>query len=138
MAPGLTSATVPFGAVRALWAHLEARGVPTVAAHTHGHHHPHLSCAVLPEWELEPVRAALASSPDGGSFPVTVQGTTVCPRGRAALAVAVPVEIMGRQQAVTECLRTTGAQLHRYYLPGAWTKSMARLPGAARGHRITT
>jgi 2'-5' RNA ligase len=91
-----------------------------LATHTHGHHHPHLSYAVLREWELEAVRTALASLPDGGPFPVTVQGATVFPRGRSALAVAVPAEIMRRQQAVAECVRAAGAELHRHYLPGAW------------------
>lgn len=118
-------------AVRGLWARLEARGVPTLATHTHGRHHPHMSYAVLREWELEPVRAALASLPDGGPFPVTVQGTTVFPRGRSALAVAVPAEVMLRQQAVTECVRATGAQLHRHYLPGAWIPHISVATGAS-------
>ena len=46
-------------AVRALWSRLEGHGVPTLATHTHGRHHPHLSYAVLRDGDPDSVRAAL-------------------------------------------------------------------------------
>ena len=90
--------------IRGLWARLEDAGIGSLASHTHGHHHPHLSYAVLREWELDRVRDALGRLPDGGSFPANVQGTVVFPRGRVALAVAVPAEVALRQDLVTSAL----------------------------------
>jgi len=58
--------------IRGLWARLEDAGVGSLASHTHGHHHPHLSLAVLREWELDCVRDTLGRLPDGGGFPVTL------------------------------------------------------------------
>ena len=71
--------------IRGLWARLEDAGIGSLATHTHGHHHPHLSFAVLREWELDCVRDTLGRLPDGGGFPANVQGTFVFPRGRVAL-----------------------------------------------------
>ena len=76
--------------IRSLWARLEDAGIGSLASHTHGHHHPHLSYAVLLEWDLDRVRDTLGRLPDGGVFPANVQGSVVFPRGRVALAVAVP------------------------------------------------
>jgi hypothetical protein len=52
--------------LRALWEQLEQRGVHTLASHTHGRHQPHLSYAVLREWDLERVRAAVDALPTAG------------------------------------------------------------------------
>ena len=93
--------------IRGLWARLEAAGIGSPASHTHGHHHPHLSYAVLREWELDRVRDTLGRLPDGGRFPANVQGTVVFPRGRVALAVAVPAEVALRQDRVTSALMAT-------------------------------
>ena len=117
--------------IRDLWARLEERGVPTLATHTHGRHHPHLSYVVLREWQLEHVRTALDALPGGDPFPVNVQGTVVFPRGRAALAVAVPADIARRQQHVTTAVEATGAELHRHYLPGSWIPHVSIATGAA-------
>lgn len=106
--------------IRSLWSRLEAAGVPTLATHTHGRHHPHLSYAVLLEWDLDRVREAMASVPEGGAFAAHVQGAVVFPRGRVALAVAVPVDVVRRQQLVASSVRASGAQLHRHYCPGSW------------------
>ena len=74
-------------AVRALWSRLEAHGVPSLATHTHGRHHPHLSYAVLLRWDLQAVQDALALLPDGGPFPVTFQGMVAFPGARLPRAV---------------------------------------------------
>lgn len=119
--------------VRGLWARLEAAGLHTPATHTHGRHHPHLSYAVLREWDLDAVREALGSLPDGGAFAVNVQGTLAFPRGRAALAVAVPAQVALRQEVVVATLLATGAQLHKHYRPGMWMPHVSvatRAPGA--------
>ena len=106
--------------VRALWGRLEDAGIASLASHTHGQHHPHLSYAVLREWELDQARDALGRVPGGRSFTLNVQGAVVFPRGRVALAVGVPADVAARQQQVAEALQAAGAQLHKHYRPGSW------------------
>lgn len=106
--------------VRNLWARLEEAGIRTLSSHTHGRHRPHLSYAVLLSWDLDRVFEALASLPDGGQFELSFQGAQVFPRGRVALAPAVPAEVALRQAAVADALVSTGAVLHRHYEPGHW------------------
>ena len=118
--------------IRGLWARLEDAGIGSLATHTHGHHHPHLSYAVLREWELDRVRDALGRLPDGGGFPVNVQGTVVFPRGRVAFAAAVPAQVPLRQERLTSALVATGAQLHKHYRPASWIPHVTvatRTPG---------
>ena len=118
--------------IRGLWARLENAGIGSLASHTHGHHHPHLSYAVLLEWEFDRVRDTLDRLPDGGGFPANVQGTVVFPRG-GALAVAIPAEVALRQDRVTSALLATGAQLHKHYRPTSWIPHVSvatRAPGA--------
>lgn len=106
--------------VRGLWSRLEEAGVRTLQEHTHRGHHPHLSYAVLLDWRIEDVRAALSELPDGGPFALTCQGAVVFPRGRVALAPAVPASVIARQEAVARALVATGAELHKHYRPGHW------------------
>lgn len=106
--------------VRELWARLEAKGVRTLESHTHGGHLPHLSYAVALEWDLDAVRSALDELPDKGGFEVSFQGTVAFPRGRAALAPAVPADVAARQEVVAATVAATGAMLHRHYAAGHW------------------
>jgi hypothetical protein len=117
--------------VRELWARLEANGIRTLLSHTHGHHHPHLSYAVLLEWEVEAVRAAVAELPDVGPVDVAVQGTVLFPRGRAAMACSVTSDVTSRQERVAQALIATGAMLHRHYEPGHWTPHVSVSTGVA-------
>ena len=106
--------------VRNLWARLESEGIRTLSSHTHGRHRPHLSYAVLLSWDLDRVVDALAALPEGGPFELSFQGAQVFPRGRVALAPAVPAGVAVRQEAVASALTPTGAVLHRHYQPGHW------------------
>jgi hypothetical protein len=106
--------------VRELWGRLEREGIRTLASHTHRQHHPHLSYAVLRAWDLEPVEAALAALPDGGPVSLGCYGTILFPRGRVSLAAAVTADLAVRQERVAAALASTGADLHRHYLPGRW------------------
>jgi 2'-5' RNA ligase len=119
--------------IRGLWARLEDAGIGSLASHTHGHHHPHLSLAVLREWDLDCVSDTLGRLPDGGPFPANVQGTVIFPRGRVGLAVAVPAEVALRQERATSALMASGAQLHKHYRPASWIPHVTvatRAPGA--------
>jgi 2'-5' RNA ligase len=106
--------------IRELWARLEERGIRTLESHTHGRHLPHLSYAVLLEWDVGLVHSAMEDLPDKGGFEVSFQGTVAFPRGRAALAPAVPADVAARQEAVAAAVVEAGAVLHRHYGPGRW------------------
>lgn len=106
--------------LRELWARLESEGVGTLASHTHGQHHPHLSYAVLRTWELEEVRETLADLPGGERFTAACHGSLIFPRGRVALAPSIPAEVAQRQERVVRRLQDAGADLHRHYFPGQW------------------
>ncbi|MEW1952321.1 2'-5' RNA ligase family protein [Terrabacter sp. NPDC080008] len=115
--------------VRSLWQRLEADGIPTLLTHTHGHHVAHLSYAVLLTWEECAVRDAVAGLGDGGPVEVSVQGTVVFPRGRAALAGSATVDLTTRQARAVGALRATGATIHRHYEPGHWTPHVSATTG---------
>jgi len=117
--------------VRELWARLEANGIPTLLSHTHGRHHPHLSYAVLLEWDEAEIRAAAYGLPDEGPVDVGVQGTVMFPRGRAAMACSVTSDVVARQERVTSALLASGALLHRHYAPGHWTPHVSVSTGVA-------
>src|SRR5699024_9592750 len=106
--------------IRRLWQRLEELGVGTLASHTHQQHHPHLSYAVLRDWDLAAVRTAVQCLPDRGPLTLSCQGTVVFPRGRVALAPAVSGELASRQEQVVAALQRTGADLHKHYRSGHW------------------
>lgn len=106
--------------IRELWARLEGKGIRTLESHTHGRHLPHLSYAVLLEWDLGLVKSTMEDLPDKGGFEVSFQGTVAFPRGRAALAPAVPADVAARQEVVAVAVREAGGLLHRHYAPGRW------------------
>lgn len=115
--------------IRGLWARLESRGVPTPLTHTHGRHHPHLSLAVARTWDLDAVLASVAALPPALPVRLACQGIVAFPRGRAALAVAVSVDLARRQEAAVAAVMATGADLHHYYLPGRWVPHVSIATG---------
>ena len=116
--------------VRELWGRLERDGVRTLQSHTHGHHHPHLSYAVLLEWERDRVLEALSALPDAGPFPLEFHGTVVFPRGRAALVPSVTAAVAARQDRVARAVSVAGGMLHRHYEPGSWVPHVSVATGA--------
>ncbi|HET8594292.1 MAG TPA: 2'-5' RNA ligase family protein [Intrasporangium sp.] len=116
--------------MRELWARLEDSGIRTLQSHTHGRHLPHLSYAVLLEWQLDTVREALAVLPPADSFELSFHGTVAFPRGRAALVPAVSVDLVRRQEAVARAVAGTGGKLHRHYEPGSWVPHVSLATGA--------
>lgn len=117
-------------ALRALWDRLEERGVPTLRTHTHGRHRPHLSYAVLLDWDLDAVHGAVAALPDGGPFELTFDALGAFRRGRLSLVPAGPADLISRQQAVVAAVRTTGAVVHHHYEVGRWLPHCAVAPRA--------
>jgi 2'-5' RNA ligase len=107
-------------AVRNLWRRLEQQGVPTLQSHTHGRHQPHLSYVVLPEWELDPVRAAVEQLDDHQPFELSFDAVASFRRGRVSLVPSVPADLIARQHAVVAATRATGALVHKYYEINRW------------------
>lgn len=126
--------------VRGLWARLEEMGVGSLISHTHGRHRPHLSYAVLRQWELDAVRAAVEPLAGAGPVEASCQGALLFPRGRVALAPAVTAEVVARQERVVAALEAVGADLHHHYLPGRWVPhvSVATRSTAAQLSSVVT
>jgi 2'-5' RNA ligase len=112
--------------LRGLWDRLEDLGVPTLKSHTHGRHVPHLSLAVLREWDHEKVLKAV--QPLMGSSRLYFDAVGTFRRGRAWLVPAVGVELMQRQRQVVSAVTETGAELHRHYEPGRWVPHCTLAP----------
>jgi hypothetical protein len=105
-------------AVRALWEHLDRVGVPSLQSHTHGRHVPHVSYAVLRNWDLHEVSTALLGI--GGLHPVELSfdGVGLFRRGRAWLLAGGSADLHAGQERVVEVITATGAELHQHYRPG--------------------
>lgn len=115
-------------AVRRLWDRMEEAGVPSLATHTHGHHVPHLTYAVLRAWDLEAVVAALRALPERPPLRLHLDALGIFRRSRCWLAPALSVDLAPRQQAVVEAVTATDADLHWHYRPGAWVPHVTLAP----------
>jgi hypothetical protein len=93
--------------VRELWSRLETAGVHTLATRTHGHHHPHLSYAVLRSWDLSRVEATLAGLPDAGPLMPSAKSMMIDHTASAVTAICNVV----RQSAVTRTLASAAGSV---------------------------
>ena len=118
-------------AVRALWDRLERAGVPSLRSHTHGHHMPHVSYAVLRTWDLAAVSAAVAGLGPITPVELTFDGVGLFRRGRAWLLAGAAAEFVTRQERVVEAVIGTGAELHKHYRPGRWLPHCSVAPRAS-------
>jgi hypothetical protein len=124
-------------AVRALWDRVEEQGVGSLRSHTHGRHVPHVSYAVLRQWDQAAVTDALAAVGGGEPVEVSFDGVGLFRRGRTWLLAGVSADFVARQQQVVEAVTATGAELHKHYRPGIWLPhcslapraTLAQLPG---------
>lgn len=115
-------------AIRRLWQRLEDEGVPTLLSHTHGHHVPHLSYAVLRSYDLGKVSDALDLLPDEGPMTLHFDAIGMFRRSRTWLVPSVTSDIARRQERVVEAVESTGADLHRHYQPGVWVPHCTLAP----------
>ncbi len=114
--------------LRNLWDRLEDLGVPTLRSHTHGRHVPHVSFAVLRDWQHDEVMKAVDALPDGGPVSLYFDALGTFRRGRAWLVPAVSADVLERQQRTVAAVTTTGADLHRHYEPGRWVPHCTLAP----------
>lgn len=119
-------------ALRQLWHRLEAAGVATLLSHTHGHHVPHLSYAVLRTYDVGAVAAAMGALPDGGPVRLHFDGLGLFRRGRAWLIPGIGADVHARQERVVAAALGTGADLHRHYRPGYWVPHCTVAPRVRR------
>ncbi|ORW05817.1 2'-5' RNA ligase family protein [Mycobacterium kyorinense] len=117
-------------AIRGLWDRIEDRGVPSLRSHTHGRHVPHVSYAVLRNWDQSAVTAALADLRDGGPVELSFDGVGLFRRGRTWLVAGVSADFVARQARVVEAVTATGAELHKHYVPGIWLPHCSLAPRA--------
>lgn len=115
--------------IRGLWRRLEDNGIPTPLTHTHGRHWPHLSLAVVRDWEFDAVQERLAQLPEAPPPQLMLPGTLAFTGGRAAIAVAVTADIALRQQQVVDAVAAAGADLHHHYLSGRWLPHISMTTG---------
>jgi 2'-5' RNA ligase len=113
-------------AVRRLWDRVEAAGVPSMASHTHGHHLPHLSYAVLRQGDPEHVCRVVAALPEGSPVTLRFDAMGTFRRGRVWLAPAVTSDVLRRQEQVASVL--ADFDLHRSYVPGSWVPHCTLAP----------
>ncbi|TDO52682.1 2'-5' RNA ligase [Kribbella sp. VKM Ac-2527] len=106
--------------LRNLWDRLEELGVPSLRSHTHGRHVPHVSFAVLREWQRDEVAKAVEGLPVGEPVRLYFDALGTFRRGRAWLVPAVSADVLRRQEQVVSAVVETGADLHRHYQPGVW------------------
>jgi hypothetical protein len=96
-------------AVRALWDRVEEQGVVSLRSHTHGRHVPHVSYAVLRQWDQAAVADALAAIGGGEPVELSFEGVGLFRRGRTWLVAGVSADFVARQQRVVEAITATGA-----------------------------
>jgi 2'-5' RNA ligase len=115
-------------AVRRLWRRLEELGVPTLLSHTHGRHVPHLTYASLRSYDLDEVRHVLTALPPREPLELRFDAFGTFRRSRCWLAPAVTAGLTQRQEAVAAVVASTGAELHRHYVPGDWVPHLTLAP----------
>jgi 2'-5' RNA ligase len=115
-------------AVRRLWKRLDELGLPSLATHTHGRHVPHLSYASLLDADRDAVLTALEQLPDGSALTLHLDAFGTFRRSRCWLAPAVAPDLAVRQVAVVEAVQSTGALLHKHYVPGHWIPHVTLAP----------
>jgi 2'-5' RNA ligase superfamily len=115
-------------AVRALWDRIEQLGVASLRSHTHGHHVPHMSYAVLRSWDLAAVKAAMVCISGGPPVELSFDGVGLFRRGRTWLLAGVGADVLARQQRVVDVVTATGAELHKHYVPGTWLPHCSLAP----------
>jgi 2'-5' RNA ligase len=107
-------------AITAVWARLEAAGVPSLATRTHRRHRPHISLSVaerIKTGQLEDARKRLAAT----HLDVTLYSPAVFPRrGVLYLSVVPTLALLRLHEDVHAALRDSVVAPWDLYSVGAW------------------
>ena len=98
---------------------------------------PHVSYAVLRQWDQAAVDGALAGLDGGEPVDLSFDGVGLFRRGRTWLLAGVSADLSSRQERVVEAVTAAGADLHKHYRQGVWLPhcslapraTLAQLPG---------
>ncbi len=108
-------------ALVSLWHRLESLGIPTLASQTHRRHVPHVTYSLFePDVEIEALLGAVATLPDHGPTPLSLQGVGTFPGGIAWLVPGPTASLATRQAAVAAAVRRAGLGIHPDFEPGTW------------------
>jgi 2'-5' RNA ligase len=107
-------------AIKAVWARLEAAGVPSLATRTHRRHRPHISFCVaerIKTGQLDDARQCLATT----HLDVTLYSPAVFPRrGVLYLSVVPTLALLRLHEEVHAALRDSLVAPWDLYSVGAW------------------
>jgi 2'-5' RNA ligase len=109
--------------VRSLWTALDDAGVPSLARHGHGRHHPHLTLVVFDEGDPEAVAAGAVAARIGPSaIDVRYAGHGVFSATRCVvhLAVTTSAALRSAHAAMVDVLARTGATCWPHYETARW------------------
>jgi 2'-5' RNA ligase len=107
-------------AIKAVWARLEAAGVPSLASRTHRRHRPHISLSVaerIKTGQLQDARERLAAT----HLDVTLYSPAIFPRrGVLYLSVVPTLALLRLHQDIHTALRDSVVAPWDLYSVGAW------------------
>jgi 2'-5' RNA ligase len=119
-------------AIEALWARLEAAGVPSLASRTHRRHRPHISLSVaerIKTGQLQDARERLAAT----HLDVTLYSPAVFPRrGVLYLSVVPTLALLRLHEDVHAALRDSVVAPSDLYSVGAWVPHCTLAQGLTR------
>ncbi|HEX6254848.1 MAG TPA: 2'-5' RNA ligase family protein [Euzebyales bacterium] len=109
-------------AVRALWANLEARGMPSMATASHCNHRPHVSLLVAEHLTPDQARVVVQPLTEATDVILRLGSVAVFP-GRAGvvyLGVTPTQRLLRLHHIVHTRLAAVGVESGRHYLPDVW------------------
>lgn len=120
-------------AIRAMWASLEARGLPSMASRSHGRHRPHVSLVVADRVSVDQARYAVADLDDVSELCLRLGSVAVFP-GRSGvlyLGIVPTRRLLTLHHEVHGRLAAAGVEADRHYLPDAWVPHCTLAQGLA-------
>jgi 2'-5' RNA ligase len=110
------------GSVRYAWRLLEEAGLPSQAGHPHASNRPHVTVAVVDDWDAE-TAALLTEAMTSLPVPLHTDGLRTFGQRRLSIvmSVALEPELIAVHEAVHEILEANAWGVEERHLPGRWT-----------------
>jgi hypothetical protein len=106
--------------IRDLWQMLAARGLSSMATHTHKLHQPHVSLIVAEDLPVIAVLEAVGSVPPE-PIPFRIEAVGVFPGGFLFLACVANEALLAEQRRVHNAAEPFAVKPWPYFRPGTWT-----------------